>query len=134
MNIYSSCPITLTALHTYPLSSRRSKVSADDFAKPPARNPTLVKFLDSLPNVLAAADLRALLAAIHRARKQRKTILWGIGGHVIKVGLGPLLIDLMRRGMLSGYPTNSARLLTNFLFRPVLSTARDAVKQRWHRD
>ncbi len=125
MSIYSSCPITLTALHTYPLSSRRSKVSADDFAKPPARNPTLVKFLDSLPNILAAADLHALLAAIHRARKQDKTILWGIGGHVIKVGLGPLLIDLMRRGFISGVAMNGAALIHDFEIALVGNTSED---------
>src|SRR5258708_3998186 len=89
MSVYSTRPITLTNLHTYPLSSRKSKVSVRDFAKPPAANPALSKFLSSLPNFLAAADLRNLLAAIHQARKQRKAILWGIGGHVIKVGLGP---------------------------------------------
>src|SRR5258706_3335653 len=89
MSIYSTRPITLTNLHTYPLSSRKSKVNVRDFAKPPAANPSLNKFLASLPNFLAAADLRNLLAAVHTARKQRKAILWGIGGHVIKVGLGP---------------------------------------------
>src|SRR5260370_26612395 len=97
MSIYSTRPITLTNLHTYPLSSRKSKVSVGDFAKPPAAHLSLPKFLDSLPNILAAADLRALLAAIHRARKQRKTILWAIGRPLIKVGLGPLLTDLVRR-------------------------------------
>ena len=88
MSIYSTRPITLTNLQTYPLSSRKSKVSVRDFAKPPGSNPSLSKFLSSLPNFLAATDLRDLLAAIHQARKQRKAILWGIGGHVIKVGLG----------------------------------------------
>src|SRR6266550_3699522 len=98
MSIYSLHPITLGAVHTYPLASRKSKVSIRDFAKPPAANASLTKFFDSLPNILAAEDLRRLLSAIHIARKQRKAILWGIGGHVIKVGLGPVLIDLMKRG------------------------------------
>src|SRR5229473_1933334 len=98
MSIYSIHPITLGAVHTYPLASRKSKVSVRDFAKAPAANTSLVKFLDSLPNILAADDLRKLLSAIHTARRQRKAILWGTGGHVIKVGLGPVLIDLMKRG------------------------------------
>src|SRR5260370_417628 len=114
MSIYSTRPITLTNLHTYPLSSRQSKVSVRDFAKPAAAHLSLSKFLDSLPNILAAADLRALLAAIHRARTQRRTILWGIGGHVIKVGLGPILIDLMRRGFISGIAMNGAALVHDF--------------------
>jgi hypothetical protein len=125
MSIYSTRPITLTNLHTYPLSSRKSKVSAGDFAKPPVAHLSLLKFLDSLPNVLAAADLRALLAAIHRARKQRKTILWGIGGHVIKVGLGPLLIDLMRRGFISGIAMNGAALIHDFEIALVGNTSED---------
>src|SRR5258707_3830814 len=115
MSIYSTRPITLTNLHTYPLSSRKSKVSVGDFAKPPAAHLSLLKFLDSLPNILAAADLRNLLAAIHRARQQDRTILWGIGGHVIKVGLGPLLIDLMRRGVISCVALNGGALIHHFL-------------------
>jgi len=114
MSIYSTSPITLTHLHTYPLASRKSKVSVRDFARLPANNPSLNKFLASLPNFLAAADLRNLLAAIHTARKQRKPILWGIGGHVIKVGLGPILIDLMRRGFITSLAMNGAALIHDF--------------------
>ena len=114
MSVYSTRPIILTHLHTYPLASRKSKVSVRDFAKPPANNPSLNKFLAALPNFLAAADLRNLLAAIHTARKQRKPILWGIGGHVIKVGLGPILIDLMRRGFITSLAMNGAALIHDF--------------------
>jgi hypothetical protein len=114
MSIYSIQPITLGGVHTYPLASRKSKVSVRDFAKPSASNPSLGKFLDALPNLLAAADLRQLLSSIHRARKQRRAILWGIGGHVIKVGLGPILIDLMKRGFISGLAMNGAALIHDF--------------------
>jgi len=114
MSVYSTQPLTLGAVHTYPLASRKSKVNVRDFAKAPASNASLAKFLDSLPNILAASDLRNVLAAIHRARKQRKAVLWGIGGHVIKVGLGPLLIDLMRRGFVSGIAMNGAALIHDF--------------------
>src|ERR1700682_5653751 len=114
MSIYSIHPITLGAVHTYTLASRKSKVSVRDFAKPPAANASLTKFLDSLPNILAGENLRHLLRAIHSARKQRKAILWGIGGHVIKVGLGPVLIDLMKRGFVSGIAMNGAALIHDF--------------------
>src|SRR5712692_4354129 len=114
MNIYSIHPITLGAVKTYPLASRKSKVSIREFAKPPATNSSLQKFLNSLPNILAAEDLRHLLSAIHSARKERRTILWGIGGHVIKVGLGPVLIDLMKRGFVSGIAMNGAALIHDF--------------------
>jgi len=114
MSKYSIQPITLGAVRTYPLASRKSKVSVRDFAKAPATNSSLTKFLDSLPNILAAEDLRHLLGAIHNARRQRKAILWGIGGHVIKVGLGPVLIDLIKRGFVSGIAMNGAALIHDF--------------------
>jgi hypothetical protein len=114
MSIYSIHPITLGAVHTYSLASRKSKVSIRDFAKPSTTNTSLRKFLDALPKILAAEDLRGLLGAIHSARKQRKAILWGIGGHVIKVGLGPILIDLMKRGFVSGIAMNGAALIHDF--------------------
>jgi len=114
MSIYSIQPITLGAVHTYPLASRKSKVSISDFAEPPGAKSSLTKFLNSLPNILAAEDLRELLGAIQTARRQRKAVLWGIGGHVIKVGLGPLLIDLMKRGFVTGIAMNGAALIHDF--------------------
>jgi len=100
MSVYSTQPLTFGAVHTYPLASRNSKVNVRDFAKAPASNTSLRKFLDSLPDILAARDLRHVLAAIHQARKQRRAVLWGLGGHVIKVGLGPVLIELMRLSLI----------------------------------
>jgi hypothetical protein len=114
MSIYSIEPLVLGEVRTYPLASRKSKVSVREFAKPAAANPSLTKFLDSLPQILAAQELRQLLAAIHSARRQRRAILWGIGGHVIKVGLGPVLIDLMNRGFVSGVAMNGAALIHDF--------------------
>ena len=114
MSIYSTQPLTLGAVHTYPLALRKSKVSVRDFAKPTGANTSLTKFLDSLPEILAAEDLRNLLSAIHVASKQRRAILWGLGGHVIKVGLGPVLIDLMKRGFVSGIAMNGAALIHDF--------------------
>src|SRR5437899_4714897 len=114
MSIYSIQPTTLGAVRTYPLASRKSTVSIRDLAKPPGANSSLTTVLDSLPNILAAEDLRRLFGAIHMARKQRKAILWGIGGHVIKVGLGPVLIDLMKRGFVSGIAMNGAALIHDF--------------------
>jgi hypothetical protein len=114
MSVYSIQPLTLGSVRTYPLASRSSKVSVRDFAKPLAANTSFTKFLDSLPDILAAGDLRLILAAIHYARRERAAILWGIGGHVIKVGLGPVLIDLMRRGFVFGIAMNGAALIHDF--------------------
>ena len=125
MSIYSVRPLTLTGIRTHPLASRRSKVSARDFAKPPAAKLSLTKLLDSLPNILAANDLRLLLSAIHLARQKRAAILWGIGGHVIKVGLGPVLIDLMKRGFISAVAMNGAALIHDFEIALAGSTSED---------
>lgn len=114
MSIYSIYPATLGAVHTYPLALRKSKVNVRDFARPASANTSFTKFLDSLPNFLAANDLRNLLANIQTARKQKKPVLWGIGGHVIKVGLGPVLIDLMERGFVSSIAMNGAALIHDF--------------------
>jgi hypothetical protein len=114
MSVYSIQPLTLGSVRTYPLASRSSKVSVRDFAKAAAANTSFTKFLDSLPDILAAGDLRRVLTAIHYARWGRAAILWGIGGHVIKVGLGPVLIDLMRRGFVSGIAMNGAALIHDF--------------------
>ena len=114
MSLYSTKPLPLSSVHTYPLSSRKSKVHVSDFAKPVAANSSLKKFLDSLPNFLAARDLRDIAAAIHSARRKKKSILWGMGGHVIKVGLGPIVIDMMRRGFITGIAMNGAALIHDF--------------------
>ena len=112
--IYSTHPIALGGVKTYPLASRNSKVGLPEFAHPVAGNPSLTNFLDSLPDVLASRDLRQLLSAIHHARRSRKALLWGIGGHVIKTGLGPVLIGLMRRGFVSAIAMNGAALIHDF--------------------
>ena len=114
MSIYSIQPLVLGEVRTYPLASRKSKVSMREFARTCNGNVSLTNFLDSLPDVLAARDLRELLGAILAARQKRKAILWGMGGHVIKVGLGPVLIDLMDRGFISGIAMNGAALVHDF--------------------
>ena len=114
MSLYPIQPITLGGVHTYPLATRKSKVTVRDFSKPSGRASSLTKFLDSLPSILAAKDLRELAASIQKARKRKRAILWGIGGHVIKVGLAPVLIDLMRNGFVSGIAMNGASLIHDF--------------------
>jgi hypothetical protein len=125
VSIYDISALSFARSKTYPLASRKSKVSVSDFAKPPAANLSVTKFLDSLPNQLAARDLRELLRRIHRARKTGAAILWGIGGHVIKVGLGSLLVDLMRRGFVSAIAMNGAALIHDFEIAMVGNTSED---------
>jgi hypothetical protein len=125
MSVYSIQPLALGGVRTYPLAKRKSKVSARKFAKSANKGTSLVKFLDALPEILVAQDLRELLSAIHSAKKRKKAVLWGIGGHVIKVGLGPLLIDLMRKGFVSGIAMNGAALIHDFEVALVGNTSED---------
>ena len=112
--VYQVQPLVLGDVATYPLASRKNKVSVADFAKPASGNAVIAKFLDTLPRILAGDDLRSLTSAIQLAKRQRRPILWGMGGHVIKTGLGPLMVDLMRRGFVSGIAMNGAALIHDF--------------------
>ena len=112
--IYKTLPLLLGEVATYPLASRKSKVAVASFAKAVPPGASLPQFLDSLPTILAGEDLRQLLSAVHKAKNARQTILWGIGGHVVKTGLGPVLADLMRRGFVSGVAMNGAALIHDF--------------------
>ncbi|MCA1816278.1 MAG: hypothetical protein LC746_07705 [Acidobacteria bacterium] len=127
MSIYDEDlrPLPLEGVNTYPLASRQSKVSTEDFARPVAEDATLKDFLGSLPNILAVQSLRELAAQIRRARDLRKPIIWGVGGHVIKTGLAPVIIDLMRRGYVSGIAGNGSVLVHDLEIALVGSTSED---------
>ena len=104
----------LSGVRTYPLSSRASKARAEDFARPVSPQATFAEWLDSLPSILAAQDVRRVVDAIVRARERDAAVMWGIGAHVIKTGVSPLLIDLMRRGYVSALAMNGAGIIHDF--------------------
>jgi hypothetical protein len=118
-------PLELDGVKTYPLASRTSKVSLSGFAKPVDGDSSLEDFLDSLPNLLAVQSLRELVDRIRRARELKKPIIWGIGGHVIKTGLAPLVIDLMKRGYVSGVAANGSVLVHDAEIAMIGSTSED---------
>jgi hypothetical protein len=118
-------PLSLDKVKTYPLASRPSKVQLDEFARPVAAEASLREFLESLPNILAVQNLRALATQIRRARESGKPIIWGIGGHVIKTGLAPVLIDLMRRGFVTAVAANGSVLVHDSEIAMVGSTSED---------
>jgi hypothetical protein len=115
----------LDKVSTYPLASRPSKVSLDDFASPVQDDSSVKDFLASLPNILAVQSLRELAARIRRARETQKPIIWGIGGHVIKTGLGPVVIDLMKRGFVTAIAANGSVLVHDAEIAMVGSTSED---------
>jgi len=104
----------LSGVRTYPLKSRTNKTRVDDFARPVASDGSVRAFLDSLPNLLAAADFKAVVRAIADARATDGGVVWGLGAHVIKTGLGPVLIDLMEHGFVSAIATNGAAIIHDF--------------------
>src|SRR5687767_12001224 len=104
----------LSGVRTYPLSSRSSKARVEDFARPVERGATFTAWFDSLPAVLGAADLRRVVKALVDAKTRGAGIVWGIGAHVIKTGVSPVLIDLMQRGYVSALATNGAGVIHDF--------------------
>jgi hypothetical protein len=112
LSIYENFqPIDLENINTYPLATRPSKVTIDDFVKPIEENDSLKSFLDKLPNILAVNSLREIAVQIRRAKSLSKPIIFGIGGHVVKTGLAPVLIDLMQRGFLTAIAANGSVLV-----------------------
>jgi len=111
---YSVVPLDLGKLETYPLASRKSKVSAEQIGKPPSSEGSFREFWEGLPDILAGRDLRELVSRMKRARESERAILWGLGAHVIKVGLSPILVDLLERGYVQGIALNGAGIIHDF--------------------
>src|SRR5438105_3302508 len=118
-------PLGLEGVNTYPLAERPSKVAVEDFARPFGEDSTLRDFLASLPNILAVQSLRALASQMRRARTLGKPIIWGVGGHVVKVGLAPLIINLLERGFVSAVASNGSVLVHDAEVALVGSTSED---------
>jgi hypothetical protein len=104
----------LSAVHTYPLASRTSKTRVEDFARPHRKGAGLDAWLAGLPGMLAARDLGAVIEALLDARRRDAGIVWGLGAHVIKTGLSPIIVDLMERGFVSALATNGAGIIHDF--------------------
>jgi hypothetical protein len=104
----------LAGIKTYPLRSRQSKVSLAQFATPHKSGSGIGGLMKSLPNLLAAKDFKAVVEAIAAAKRADKAIIWGLGAHVLKTGLSPVLVDLMERGFISAIATNGAGIIHDF--------------------
>jgi len=125
MSRYKVEPLDLSRIATYPLASRPSKVTANDFAQPVKAQSTVQEFLHGLPNILAARDLRQLAELIRDARRRGRAIIVGLGGHVIKTGLAPVLIDLMKNGFVTAFAMNGSAMIHDFEIALVGSTSED---------
>jgi hypothetical protein len=115
----------LSVIDTYPLASRASKARREHFARPSAAGVTVAALVDSLPDMLAGADFKSAVHAVAAAKRDDAGIVWGLGAHVIKTGLGPVLIDLMERGFVSAIATNGAAVIHDFEVALVGATSED---------
>jgi hypothetical protein len=104
-------PISFEGIKTYPLKDRISKVSVDDFGKPWVPGGDMKAWFNSLPNILAAGDFKKVAESVAKAVKSGKPVVLGMGAHAIKVGLSPVIIDLMERGVISGIAMNGAGII-----------------------
>jgi Deoxyhypusine synthase len=104
----------LSGIKTYPLRSRESKVGLAQFATPYKKGSGVDGLVKSLPGLLAARDFKAVVDAIVTAKRDGRAIIWGLGAHVLKTGLSPVLVDLMERGYISAIATNGAGIIHDF--------------------
>lgn len=107
-----TCPgLDYSGLKTYSIKNRKSLVSKDDFATPWTKGGSLSSFLDTLPSILAGKDMRSIISAIARAARNNCQICFAMGGHVIKTGMSPLLIDLMDKNILTLLAMNGSGII-----------------------
>ncbi len=104
-------PISLEGVSCYPLKDRTSKVKIDDFGHPWKPGGDFGRFIASLPHILAAEDFTNIVGSMVRAVEAEKPIILAMGAHAIKVGLNPLILDLMDRGILTGLAMNGAGII-----------------------
>ena len=107
----------LSAVHTVPVARRPNKVRASEFAHPPsasAGGESFAAFIDALPDVLVARDFRAVVDAIVHAARNHRGVVVMLGGHVVKTGLAPLILDLMRRGIVTHIAMNGSAAIHDY--------------------
>ncbi len=126
--------LDFSAVRTTDLDGRHSKVRVEDFARPSKPGGSLADFFQGLPNILAAADLREAADRITEAKKAGARFILGLGGHVIKVGLGPLIIDLMERGVIDGLAANGSVMVHDAEAALVGATSEDVGATLGHGD
>jgi deoxyhypusine synthase len=113
MSRYADKPLSFDALKTVPINAREAKVRVEHFART-YRDRGVSALIDSLPKILAADSFRSVLHAIRQARANKRALLWGMGGHVIKCGLADILLDLRDRGWITAFVMNGAASIHDF--------------------
>lgn len=104
----------LSRVRTIPIASRANKVRAGEFAGAPGDDRSFGAFLAALPDVLKAQDFRKVVDAVVRAAKRKRGVIVMLGGHVVKTGIAPVLIDLMKRGAITHLAMNGSAAIHDY--------------------
>ena len=129
MSKYKIKPLSKNKLNTSPLQSRKSKVKIEDFSRVYSPEEPFSHFIDSLPDILAGKDYKDFLERMAKAKTGRKAIVFGLGAHVIKVGLNPVILSLMAEGWISALALNGAGIIHDFEIALAGHTSEDVAKQ-----
>jgi hypothetical protein len=121
--------IDASKIKTYSIKGRQSKVRIDDFSRPHAKGASFKDFFASLPNILASKHLKEVVAAVVQARKDNCRVMLGMGAHAIKVGMNPVIIDLMERGIITSLALNGAGIIHDFELALIGQTSEDVDKE-----
>ena len=122
-------PVSLKNVKTCSISKRKSKISLAAVASIPEKGETFRTFLDSLPDILAAKNFKAAVAAVVKARQNNRPVVIGMGAHPIKVGLSPLIIDLVKKGVITAIAANGACIVHDFELSYIGHTSEDVGKE-----
>jgi len=106
--------VDLRQVRTVPVAERPDKVGAGDFARPPDHDTSFHSFLDSLPRILQARSFLAVVDAMVAAARDRRPVVCMMGGHIVKTGVGPVLIDLVRRGVITHLASNGSAVIHDY--------------------
>ncbi|MCL4457882.1 MAG: hypothetical protein M1406_10895 [Nitrospirae bacterium] len=121
--------IDVKGIKTYSIKERNSKVSIEKSARPHEKGISFSEFIGRLPDFLAAGDLKAVAGAVVNARRNKRPVILGMGAHPIKVGLSPLIIDLMKRDMITAIATNGACIVHDFEIAYIGQTSEDVARE-----
>ncbi len=121
--------IDISRIKSYSLKGRESKVRVNDFSRPHKKGGSFQDFFSSLPNILAAKHFKDVVAAVVQARKDGRPVMLGMGAHSIKVGLSPIIIDLMERGVITSLALNGAGIIHDFELAFIGQTSEDVDKE-----
>ncbi len=122
-------PVSLKKIRTHPLSARKRKVDIELAASPHQRDASFKTFMDNLPSFLAASDLKSVVRSVIQARRHDRPVILGMGAHPVKVGLSPVIIDLMRRGVVTALATNGACIIHDFELSLLGRTSEDVASE-----